>query len=269
MELRLHYVIGGQGDPVVLLHGWPQTWYEWHHVMPALAKNYTVIAPDLRGLGDSSKPATGYDGNTTAEDIYQLLSQLGLQKIYLVGHDVGVLTAYSYAASHPSNVSKLVILDVPPLPPPGFEDCCWWFSFHQTPDIPEMLTAGKEREYLTWFYRFAYNPEAITQADIDKYVASYSAPGGMRAGFEYYRAFPITLEQNREHANVKLPMPVLALGGEFSFGSAALTSMKSLATDVRGGIVPFSGHWIPEERPDFLIKELTTFFREIVGAKMQ
>jgi pimeloyl-ACP methyl ester carboxylesterase len=260
--IQMHYVIGGQGPPVVLLHGWPETWYEWHKIMPALAKNYTVIAPDLRGLGDTSKPNTGYDGNTTAEDIYQLLSQLRTQKIYLVGHDVGVLTAYSYAASHPNNVSKLVILDVPPLPPSGFEKCCWWFSFHQTPDIPEMLTAGKEREYLSWFYRHAYNPEAITQADIDKYVASYSAPGGMRAGFEYYRAFPITLEQNKEHANVKLTMPVLALGGEHSFGSAALTSMKSLATDVRGGIVPFSGHWIAEERPDFLIKELAKFFNE-------
>jgi pimeloyl-ACP methyl ester carboxylesterase len=261
--IQLHYVIGGQGDPVVLLHGWPQTWYEWRHIMPALAKNYTIIAPDLRGLGDSSKPFTGYDGNTTAEDIYQLLSQLGLnQKIYLVGHDIGVLTAYSYAASHPNNVSKLVILDVPPLPPPGFENCCWWFRFHQTPDVPEALTAGKEREYLSWFYRFAYNPEAITEDDIDKYVASYSAPGGMRAGFEYYRAFPITLEQNKEHANVKLPMPVLALGGEYSFGTAALTSMKSLATDVRGGIVPLSGHWIPEEQPDFLVKQLASFFSE-------
>jgi pimeloyl-ACP methyl ester carboxylesterase len=260
--IQMHYVIGGQGDPVVLLHGWPQTWYEWHKVMPALAKNYTVVAPDLRGLGDSSKPFTGYDGNTTAEDIYQLVSQLGFQKIYLVGHDIGVLTAYSYAASHHNNVSKLVILDVPPLPPPGFENCCWWFRFHQTPDIPEALTAGKEREYLSWFYRFAYNPEAITENDIDKYVASYSAPGGMRAGFEYYRAFPITLEQNKEHANVRLPMPVLALGGEYSFGTAALTSMKSLATDVRGGIVPLSGHWIPEEQPDFLVKQLAAFFSE-------
>jgi pimeloyl-ACP methyl ester carboxylesterase len=263
--IQMHYVIGGQGDPVVLLHGWPQTWYEWHKVMPALAKNYTVIAPDLRGLGDSSKPATGYDGNTTAEDIYQLVSQLGInQKIYLVGHDVGVQTAYSYAAAHPNNVSKLVILDVPlhGFFPPGTEDCCWWFSFHQTPDIPEMLTDGKEREYLSWFYRLAYNPEAITEADIDKYVSHYSAPGGMRAGFEYYRAFQINEEQNKEHANVKLPMPVLALGGEYSFGTAALDSMKSLATDVRGGIVPLSGHWIAEERPDFLVKHLAEFFSE-------
>ncbi len=112
--IQMHYVIGGHGDPVVLLHGWPQTWYEWHHVMPALAKSYTVVAPDLRGLGDSSKPVTGYDGNTTSEDIYQLLSQLGIdKKIYLVGHDVGAQTAYSYAAIHPDNVSKLVTIEGP------------------------------------------------------------------------------------------------------------------------------------------------------------
>jgi hypothetical protein len=104
--IQLHYVIGGNGDPVVLLHGWPQTWYEWRHVMPALAKNYTVIVPDLRGLGDSSKPTTGYDGNTTAEDIYQLVPQLGFNKIFLAAHDIGSQTAYSYAAAHPNNVSK-------------------------------------------------------------------------------------------------------------------------------------------------------------------
>jgi pimeloyl-ACP methyl ester carboxylesterase len=261
--IRLHYVLGGHGDPVVLLHGWPQTWYEWRHVMPALAKNYTVIVPDLRGLGDSSKPFSGYDGNTTAEDIYQLMTQLNLeQKINLVGHDIGVQTAYSYAAIHPNNVSKLVILDVPVagFSPPGFEDCCWWFSFHQTPDIPEVLTAGKEREYLSWFYTtFAYNPEAITEVDVDKYVSSYSSPGGMHAGFEYYRAFLVNVEQNKEHANVKLPMPVLALGGEYT-GNAALTSIRSLATDVCGGIVPLSGHWISEERPSYLVDQLLRFF---------
>jgi triacylglycerol esterase/lipase EstA (alpha/beta hydrolase family) len=110
-SIQLHYVIGGHGNPIVLIHGWPQTWYEWRHVMPALAKNYTVIVPDLRGLGDSSKPLTGYDGKTTAEDIYQLVSQLGFKQIFLVGHDIGAQTAYSYAAAHPNNVSKLVIMD--------------------------------------------------------------------------------------------------------------------------------------------------------------
>jgi pimeloyl-ACP methyl ester carboxylesterase len=230
--------------------------------MPVLAENYTVIVPDLRGLGDSSKPTTGYDGNTTAEDIYQLVSHLGFNKIFLVAHDIGVQTAYSYAAAHPNNVSKLVIMEFafPGFSPPGFEGIVWWFSFHQTPDIPEMLTDGKEREYLSCFYRLAYNPEAITEADIDKYVSHYSAPGGMRAGFEYYRAFSINEEQNKEHANVKLPMPVLALGGEYSFGTAAPDSMKSLATDVRGGTVPLSGHWIPEEQPEFVVDQLFKFF---------
>ena len=111
--IQIHYVIGGQGKPIVLLHGWPQTWYEWRRVMPALAKNYTIIAPDLRGLGDSSKPVTGYDGKTTAEDIHQLVSQLGFRNIFLVGHDFGVQVAYSYAAAHPNEVRRLVILDVP------------------------------------------------------------------------------------------------------------------------------------------------------------
>jgi pimeloyl-ACP methyl ester carboxylesterase len=270
--IQIHYVIGGQGEPVVLLHGWPQTWYEWRHVMPALAKNYTVVVPDLRGLGDSSKPVTGYDGNTTAEDIYQLVSQLGLgQKIYLVGHDVGAQTAYTYAAAHPDNVSKLVIMDYvfPGFYPPNFEGvCCWWFSFHQTRDIPELLTAGNEREYLSWHYRgLAYNPEAITEADIDTYVSSYSAPGGMRAGFEYYRAFPINEEQNKAFSETKLQIPVLALGGDIypafggdAPGNFALDSTQGLAENVKGVIVPLSGHYIAEERPDFLIKELVKFF---------
>jgi pimeloyl-ACP methyl ester carboxylesterase len=273
--IQMHYVIGGQGDPVVLLHGWPQTWYAWRHVMPALAKNnYTVIAPDLRGLGDSSKPVTGYDGNTTAEDIYQLVSQLGLgQKIYLVGHDVGAQTAYSYAAIHPNNVSKLVIMDYvfPGFYPPSLEGvCCWWFSFHQTRDVPELLTAGKEREYLSWHYRgLAYNQEAITEADIDKYVSSYSASGGMRAGFEYYRAFPVNAEQNKVLSETKLQIPVLALGGDIypalggdAPGNFALDSTQGLAENVKGVIVPLSGHYIPEERPDFLVEKLAEFFGE-------
>jgi pimeloyl-ACP methyl ester carboxylesterase len=272
--IQLHYVMGGQGDPVVLLHGWPQTWYAWHKVMPALARNYTVIAPDLRGLGDSSKPVTGYDGNTTAEDIYQLLTQLNLDgKIYLVGHDVGAQTAYSYTAIHPNNVSKLVIMDFifPGFYPPNLEGvCCWWFSFHQTRDIPELLTAGNEREYLSWYYRgLSYNPEAITEADIDTYVSSYSAPGGMRAGFEYYRVFPINEEQNKALSETKLQIPVLALAGDIypalggdAPGNFALESTQDLAENIKGVIVPLSGHYMPEEQPQFVVEQLTKFFSE-------
>jgi pimeloyl-ACP methyl ester carboxylesterase len=157
----------------------------------------------------------------------------------------------------------LVILDVPiPGIGPGENITgLWWPLFHQTPDLPESLVEGKERMYLSWFYHnFACNPSAITQTDIDEYVSHYSAPGGMRAGFEYYRALSDDVKQNKEYSRVKLPMSVLALGGECSFGTAALDSMRLLATDVRGGIVPDSGHWIPEEQPHFLVDQLFKFF---------
>ena len=218
--IQMHYVIGGHGDPVVLLHGWPQTWYAWHNVMPALAKNYTVIAPDLRGLGDSSKPSSGYDAKTTAEDIYQLVSQLGFNKIYLVGHDLGALPAYAYAAVHPNNVSKLVLMELtfPGYTPPSIpgNPGRWWVAFHQVPDMPEALVQGKEREYLSYFFKgLAYNPSAITQSDIDEFVSHYTASGGMRAGFEYYKALPQDAKEIKElAASSKLPMPVLALSGD-------------------------------------------------------
>jgi pimeloyl-ACP methyl ester carboxylesterase len=172
--IQMHYVIGGQGNPIVLLHGFPQTWYEWRHVMPSLAKNYTVIVPDLRGLGDSSKPPTGYDGFTTAEDLNQLISQLGFKKILLVAHDIGAQTAFSYTAQHPSNVTKLVLMDYifPGFLPPQFgQNGPWWFTFHQVPNLPEFLVEGKEREYISSFVKMlAYNPSAITKADLDIYT---------------------------------------------------------------------------------------------------
>src|ERR671911_2177826 len=211
--IQLHYVTGGQGDPIVLLHGWPETWYEWRHIMPALAKNYTVIAPDLRGLGDSSKPLTGYDGKTVAEDIHQLVTQLGFNSIFLVGHDIGAFVVYPYAAAHPTEVKGLVVMEVPPpitgfFPPPSMP--IWWFLFHQTPGVPEALTQGKEMTYLSWFYQnLAYNPAAITQEAINEYVSHYSAPGGMRASFEYYRAIPQDAIQNENYSKTNLTMPVL------------------------------------------------------------
>jgi pimeloyl-ACP methyl ester carboxylesterase len=237
--------------------------------MPSLAKNYTVIVPDLRGLGDSSKPPTGYDGNTAAEDIHQLVGKLGFKTIFLVGHDIGTQVAYSYAAAHPTEVKRLAVME---LTIPGFEPTgrppIWWRLFHQTPDVPEALVQGKEMMYLSWFYRgLAYNPSAITQADINEFVSHYSAPGGMRAGFEYYRAFPQDAIQNENYSKTKLTMPVLAVGAGYIpvlRGNITMPSivygMKMLAQNVEGVTVPNSGHWIPEEQPDFVIKQLATFF---------
>ena len=267
--IQLHYVIGGHGEPVVLLHGWPETWYSWHRVMPDLAKNYTVIVPDLRGLGDSSKPSTGYDGKTLAEDIHQLVTQLGFKTISLVGHDIGTQVAYSYAAAHPTEVKRLAVME---LTIPGFVPAgrmpLWWVIFHQTPDVPEALVQGKEMMYLSWFFHnLPFNPAAITQADINEYVSRYSAPGGMHAGFEHYRAFPQDAIQNQNYSKTKLTMPVLALGGGYipTFGGnitmpTVIYGMKLLAQNVTGITVPNSGHYIPEEQPDVVVKLLNNFF---------
>jgi pimeloyl-ACP methyl ester carboxylesterase len=269
-DVTLHYVIAGSGDPVVLLHGWPQTWYEWRCIIPALADRYTVIAPDMRGIGDSSRPVAGYDKRTIANDIYQLVRKLGFEKIFLVGHDWGGPVAYAYACAHPDDVRRLAILDVT-IPGEGWENIrqinrrggIWHLAFHSVRDLPEALVAGRERLYLSWFYRSAaYDPSAISEADIDEYARCYSAPGAMRAGFEYYRAIFADVDHNKENAKTKLKMPVLALGGERGFHVLPLRSMKELAEDVRGGVVERSGHWIAEERPEYLIDQLTTFFAE-------
>ena len=269
--IQMHYVMGGKGEPVVLLHGYPQSWYEWRYVMPALAKKFTVVAPDLRGFGDSSKPLTGYDGKSTAEDIYQLTKLLRFNKIFLAAHDVGSQTAFSYTGGHPSNVTKLVIMD---FPFPGFLPASfgsngpWWFSFYQQQDIPEMLIQGHEREYISSFMRgTAYNPSAIKEEDIDVWTSHAASPGGLRGSFEHFRAFPIDAQQNNETAKSKIKTPVLALGGDVYPalggdipGNFAYSSLQALASNVTGVTVPLSGHWIPEEQPQFVIDELLKFF---------
>lgn len=275
--ITMHYVKGGEGDAIVLLHGWPQTWYEWRGLMPILAKNnFTVIVPDLRGLGDTSKPAGGYNGNTTASDIYQLVSGLGFNTTYIVGHDIGAQTAYSYATAHPNNVSKLAVIDYvfPGLVSNESFAEPWWFSFHRALDLPEALVAGNEREYLSWFYRqLAYNPYSIDEAAIDEYVRQYSAPGGMRSGFEYFRASSIDATANNETSRSNLTTPILAVSGEVSpFGGSdtaanySLESAGRLANNVSMTIMPSSGHWVPEEQPGPLAGLLINFFNE--GAQL-
>ena len=263
--VQIHYVKGGSGEPLVLLHGWPQTWYEWHHLLPALAAHYTVIAPDIRGVGGSSKPepAAGYDAYTLAEDVHQLVQQLGFRHIRLVGHDLGVMVAYAYAATHPTEVVRLGLFDGPlpgvgPQAPP--RPGIWHPGFHTTPELPELLTAGRERAYLTYFFTtFAHNKSAFAPAAVDEFVRAYSAPGAMRAGFEQYRAFPATAARNQGSAQIKLPMPVLALGGQYSAGLAIVATVQQIATDVRGGSVPDAGHWLAEENPDYVLAQLLAF----------
>lgn len=273
-DVRLHYVTAGDGPPVVLLHGWPQTWYEWRHVIPALAEHHRVIAPDLRGLGDSSRPEGGYDKKTVAGDIWELVdSELGQTRFQLVGHDWGGPTAYALAAAHPEMVAGLVIIDVV-IPGDGGDFSQggrrWHHQFHMTPDLPEALILGREEIYLRWFYHtFGHRPDAISENDIAEYLRTYAQPGAMRAGFEYYRALPRDAADNAEIvARFKLPMPVLAIGGGGGRGRGAEPeqSLRRVATNVRGAIIEACGHWVPEEQPERLARLLLAFFANGEGS---
>ncbi len=267
--VRMHYVTAGEGEPVVLLHGWPQTWYEWRDVIARLVPRYRIIAPDLRGLGDTSRPQTGYDKKTIAEDVWELVhGELGIDKFFLVGHDWGGPVAYSLAAHHPDAVQKLAIVDVT-VPGDGSPNISqggkrWHHAFHQTLDMPEQLIEGREDIYLGWFYRnYAYRSDAIDQTSIDEYLRCYRQPGALLAGFEYYRNIPKDIAYNSELIKrFKLPMPVLALGGAESWGRRmeVLESLKRVALDVRGGVIEESGHFVPEEQPEVLTNQLLAFW---------
>lgn len=270
-DVRLHYVTAGEGFPIVLLHGWPQTWYEWRHVIPGLAKKFQVIAPDLRGLGDSSRPLAGYDKKTIGDDIWRLVhNHLGIRKFLLVGHDWGGPTAYAIAHAHPNAVRRLAILDVT-IPGDGSANISqggrrWHHAFQQTLDLPEALVTGREDIYFGWFYRnYGHRPDVIPPADVAEYLRTYREPGALRAGFAYYRNIPRDIADNAAGAkDFKLPMPVLALGGANSWGRGmeVVESLRRLATDVRGGILENCGHWMPEEQPEALLEQLLAFFGE-------
>lgn len=270
-NINIHYVTGGEGEPVVLLHGYPQTWYAYRHIMLALANHFKVIVPDLRGLGDSDKPASGYDIYTVANDIYLLIQQLGYKSIRLLGHDFGANVAYAYAASHREEVSRLAFLDVGllgeqianrPLLPRNSKSL-WWFPFHMVSELPELLVQGREEIYLNWFYQqTTFNKAAIDETALKEYVRCYASPGGMKAGFDYYRSLFLDFELNAEQVKVKLKMPVLALGGALSFAMLPYESWKMVCENCKGGVIENSGHYIAEEQPQLLLEQLLPFFTD-------
>jgi pimeloyl-ACP methyl ester carboxylesterase len=265
--VRLHYLVAGDGPALVLLHGWPQSSHEWRHLIPSLATHYRVIAPDLRGLGDSGRPQGGYDKTTVAADVAELLTgTLGIRQVAVVGHDWGGAVAYALAANHRSLVTRLAILDMllPGIELPGLGanalSAYWHFGFHGVRDLPELLIAGRERAYINWFFtQFAYNPRAIAEADVDEYARCLAQPGALRAGFEYYRAVAQDAADFAVAAREPLTCPVLALGGERSIGAAVKLCMQQVARDVRGGVMPRAGHWLAEEQPQALLDALSDF----------
>ncbi len=273
-KMKIHYVVGGKGPPVVLLHGWPQTSHSWRKVAPAIAaKGYTVIAPDLPGLGDSGRVADTYSKKDAARHLRGLVQQLGHKKIYLVGTDWGGPVAYHYAAQYPDEVRRVAIMESAFL---GFgaeeltdlakPDRLWHFHFHMVPDLPEKLLAGKERMYLSYYFSgFSHVKTGITEADIDEYLRTYTAPDAMRSSLAYYRSIPQDRKDNQEAAKTKLKMPVLAVGGDRVLADHLTTNLPRLADNVRGIVLKNTGHYLAEERPEELTRELLKFFAEPAG----
>jgi len=266
--LRLHYARAGAGEPVLLVHGFPQTWLEWRGIIPALAEKYTVIAPDYRGAGDSGRTHGGYDKHTLMEDLRGLVHQLGFKRIRVVGHDVGAMIAYRYAAVHPDEVHQVVLMDAPVPGTPALDQVramprAWHVNFHNARDVAEMLVAGREREYLTMFYKTRFgSPDAISAQDMEAYISAYSAPGAMRAGFELYRAWDQDASDNRPYLANRLPMPLMVIGAEMSVSGSVLEKMThEIASRGQFKLVRNAGHWLCEENPREVEQYLLDFFR--------
>ncbi|MET9070474.1 alpha/beta fold hydrolase [Streptosporangium sandarakinum] len=257
----LHYVRGGSGPALVLLHGWPQTWQMWEKVMPTLAREHTVIAFDLPGLGESSIPTGGYDKAATARRIHEAVVKLGLKQVGIIGHDLGALIAYPYARDYPGEVSRIAAIETP-LAGFGLEDLygiSWHFRFNMSPaPIPETIMDNDDvRTYLGMMFGFTHQPGAI---NAEPYFQAYSDPARRTAGYEYYRAFAADAENNKAGAGRRLTAPVLAVGGQYSFGEGVGGSFGQVADDVRTVVAPDAAHFVPEENPEFLAKCANLFF---------
>ena len=269
-EIRMHYRAAGDGEPLVLLHGFPETSHAWRKVIPALAARFRVIAPDLRGFGESDRPSQGYDKQTVARDVRQLVDHLGLGPINLVGHDVGMMVAYEYAAANRDHVGRLALMEAA-LPGLGLEDLYDPLRFPRMYHLPlfdapnglaEALVTGREQLFVAHFMRQqTENAEALDDATLTRYARALAAPGCLHAGIEYFRAHTVDAPRNREHAQRKLAMPVLTVGGTASFGAQLESEIRPLVEDHRHVMVE-CGHYLAEERPDEVARVLLDFFTD-------
>ena len=266
-EVRLHAVIGGDGPPLLLVHGWPETWYAWRRVMPALARDFAVVAVDQRGIGLSDKPAGGYDTGTQARDLIALMDALGHERFAVVGHDTGFAISYALAADHPDRVQRVALLEIPGSPgtvtaPPLFlpgplNDRLWHLGFNRIQTLNEQLVTGREDVFYRWEFDAAAKP--LPDEAIDYYVRTLSNPDSLRASFGWYRALDATIAQDQERKNRPLTMPVIAIGGERSFGEHVGDAVRAVAPDTHSVTIPDTGHFLAEESPDELLAALTPF----------
>jgi pimeloyl-ACP methyl ester carboxylesterase len=277
-DLRQHAVIGGDGPPLLLVHGWPQTWFYWRLVMPRLAEDFEVVAVDQRGIGLSDKPEDGYDTGTLAGDLVALMAALGHERFALVGVDTGMLIAYAVAADHPDRVERLVVGEAPlpgisaPTPlilPPGIVERLYHIPFNQTEKTNERLVAGREEIYFGAELDASAGTHKLPDYAVKYYVDALSEPEALHGSFQMYRAFTTSAAQNEERKKRPLTMPVLAIAGEQSSGGMVEETMKLTAEDVEGLVIPEIGHWLAEQAPDEMLAALTEFlapYRDAVAA---
>jgi pimeloyl-ACP methyl ester carboxylesterase len=277
-DLRQHAVIGGEGPPLLLVHGWPENWYAWRLLMPALARDFEVIAVDQRGRGLSDKPAGGYDTGTLAGDLVALMDALGHQRFAVVGHDTGFAISYALAADHPDRIDRVALAEIPgspgaaPSPPvfvPGpINDRLWHLPFNRLEKINEQLVAGREALFFGWEFDAAARKLPVDV--IDYYVGLLSDPDALRGSFGFYRALDTTIAQDGLRRTRRLSMPVLAIGGAASFGDHVADAMKLVADDVQSLVLPGAGHFVAEEAPAEMLAALGAFlapYRDAAAAE--
>jgi len=267
-DLHLHAAIGGDGPPLLLVHGWPESWYAWRHLMPALAEDFTVIAVDQRGMGLSDKPEGGYDTGTQAADLAAMMDALGHSRFAVVGHDTGFAISYALAADHPDRVERVALAEIPgspgaaPAPPvlvPGsLNDRLWHLPFNRIEGLNELLVSGREDAFFRWEFDAAAKklPDEVISYYVDHFA---SGPEALRASFGFYRALDATISQDGERKTTKLPMPVLAIGGAASFGDHVGEALGPVADDVESVVIAGTGHFVAEESPEEMLSALNVF----------
>jgi pimeloyl-ACP methyl ester carboxylesterase len=267
-DVRLHAVIGGDGPPLLLIHGWPGTWYYWRLVMPALARDFEVIAVDQRGIGLSDKPEDGYEAGTLANDLVGLMDALGHERFSVVGVDTGMLIGYALAADHPDRVVRVALGEAPlpgitpPSPlvlPDQIKARLWHIPFNQQEQVNEQLVSGREDIFFSAEFAASAGTNKLPDEAVEYYVDGLSDPEALHGSFQLYRAFGATTAQNLERKARRLAMPVLAMGGAESSGTMAADTMKLVADDVQTLVIPGIGHWLAEQAPRELVAALTEF----------
>ncbi len=262
--IRMHYLASGKGEPIILLHGYAQNSRMWRPLIPQLAKTNLVIAPDLRGFGQSAKPEQGYDKVTMAQDVHALAAALGLRRVRVVGHDIGLMVAYAYAAQYPSEVDRIVLMDAF-LPGVGNWTNVWLlrdlWHFHFYGETPLKLVTGRERIYFEHFWNdfAADRTRSVSEADRRFYARSYAQPGAMRAGFEVFKAFERDAADFQKLSQTKLTMPMLVLTGEKASGEFLIEQARLVDSNVEGVVIKGSGHWLIDEAPDQVMPRLVGF----------